>query len=192
MSDKPLINATSNAEKTKVTANPQPKKVDIVAPKSIAEPMEMIDEDAGEVFFQGGVKEDTDVGLIDVERNVHGLKEKAEALRFCEDILTINIHESSDQDAPETHVFLSVNGRGAGPNGIPWVPRGQNVKVARKYVEVLARARPSKYGSVEKINSIGEREVVYPRTSSLRYPFSVIEDPNPKGAAWLTTILRAR
>ena len=185
MSEDKKVNVSANNVKVSTA------KSNNVAPKKILEPMEMINEDAGGVSFKDGVKEEIDEpSEIEVAHGGLGFKEKAAKLAFYEEMMTINIHESSDQNAPETHVFLSVNGRGAGPGGMPWVPRGNNVKVARKYVEVLARARPSKYGSVEKLNSVGEREVVYPRTSALRYPFSVIEDTNPQGATWLSKLLR--
>lgn len=189
--DKKTVNVSSNAANRKPVSGRPKKMTRNVAPKKIIEPMEMINTDAGVVTFKDGIKED-EVSEIEIVSNLSGLKEKTAQLAFYEEPLVINIHESSDMNAPEKYVFLSVNGRGAGPNGLNWVPRGQNVTVARKYVEVLARARPAKYDSIEKVNEVGDREVIYPRSSSLRYPFSVISDPNPKGAAWLSKLLRER
>ena len=69
---------------------------------------------------------------IIIQGDVLGSKDKAATLAFFEELVTIELAESSDKN-PERFVFLSVNGVGAGPNNIPWVPRGIPVTIKRKY-----------------------------------------------------------
>lgn len=167
-------------------------KVPNVAPNKILESQELITKDESTVRIADGVIED-DAPDIEIESNIYDAKERAAALAFNEEPVTIIISQDNNpQNNPEPYVYLSVNGRGAGPNGVPWVPRGVEITVKRMYVERLARARPSSYDSVERQNAQGEKEVVYPRTSALKYPFSVIEDKNPKGARWLSALLSER
>lgn len=140
-----------------------------------------------------GASETTSEELRDIilQGDSYGLDEKLKKLAFAEEMVTIMIHESSDPNA-EKLVYLAVNGEGAGPNKLPWVQRGVPIKIRRKFVERLARAKNENVGSVERVNPLGEREVVYPKSQALKYPFSVIEDRNPNGAAWLQEVLAER
>lgn len=141
-------------------------------------------------FAEDGTPEE-DVPEIIVESNLSSIKEKAARLSFNEEFLVIQLHASTDPNA-EQMVYVAVNGVGAGPNGIPWLPRDTPIKLKRKFVERLCRARPVAYGNVEKINEMGERVITYPKTSALKYPFSVIEDKNPIGGQWLSDLLSNR
>lgn len=155
------------------------------------EAQQLITEDDGVVTASAGVLE-IDAPDIEIESNLYDASERAAELAFMEDFLTIEISEGQDQNNPEPYVFLSVNGVGAGPGGEPYVPRGQPVTIKRKYVEVLCRARPASYDSVEKVNAVGERYIEYPKKTSLKYPFTVLEDKNPRGSAWLRKVLAER
>lgn len=147
----------------------------------------------GEVKFneQGKPEEDTSDIELTVEGDIHSHKEFAAELAFNEEFLLINIHESTDPNA-EKMIYLAVNGEGAGQGGVPYLPRGVPLRIKRKFVERLCRARPIAYGNVERINEFGVREITYPKTSALKYPFSVLEDKNPKGGAWITKLLNER
>jgi hypothetical protein len=141
-------------------------------------------------FAEDGTPEE-DAPEIIVESNLSSINEKAAKLAFNEELLTIQLHGTTDANA-EQMVFLSVNGVGAGPNGIPWLPRDKPITLKRKFVERLCRARPIAYGNVEKTNAQGERYIDYPKSSALKYPFSVIEDKNPLGGKWLSKLLATR
>jgi hypothetical protein len=132
--------------------------------------------------FDNGVRED--VGVIEVHGDIHGFADKAAELAFMEEFVSVILSESNDKN-PERYVFLSVNGIGAGPQGTPWVPRGVEVRVKRKYLNVLAGARQVRYTNYEDTNAQGERTSGQRASSSDRYPFQVIEDPNPRGIDWL-------
>lgn len=104
----------------------------------------------------------------------------AAELAFMEEPVEVMVHEAQGEN-PDLIVDLYCNG----------VPqrfiRGQAITVKRKYVEILANARTQNM----KTNINREGDNVYNRVSkhtSLRYPF-VMNDPNPKGQAWLKGLL---
>jgi hypothetical protein len=142
----------------------------------------------GSVVFGGNGVAHVEQGEVVVETNLSGINKKAAMLKFMEEPVTIIIAEASDKNA-EKAVFCKVNGRGPGPGGSPWLPRNMEITIPRKYVEVLARARPVRVQSVEKVNNeTGERYMEQNKSSSDRYPFSVVQDANPAGREWLRSI----
>lgn len=124
-------------------------------------------------------------------------KKYFEDLAFAEEPMTIRIEKSAEKFAPKT-VDCWVNGKGieAFMNGrwvsLGWVPVGIPVTTRRKYVEQLARAKPDAIQTeVEDTTAERPRNEIATSTST-KYPFSVIEDKNPRGAAWLTQIIQER
>jgi hypothetical protein len=101
---------------------------------------------------------------------------------FMDEKMVIEVSPSpNEEDHP--CVILNVNGT-AHP-----IWRGYPVETKRKYVEVLARSKETKYkqpprdmGDPEKGNALVGR-------TALCYPFQVLEDKNPKGRAWLAAVL---
>ena len=112
------------------------------------------------------------------------LKGKMEVHSFMEEPVTVEIHDVSEENAD--HGFtVWVNGQ---PETFY---RGQTKTVKRKFVEGLARARKTGYKCILKIDpQTGEQYYSYPSHTGLRYPFSVIDDANPKGRTWLKQTLR--
>jgi hypothetical protein len=108
--------------------------------------------------------------------------DKAETLSFMDEPVTIRILETSEPNASQI-CQLSVNGTNQ------FVIRGRSVTIKRKFVEVLARARTGIISTPEYTDSTGARATRIVKNSGLTYPFSVISDRNPKGAAWLEAIL---
>lgn len=98
---------------------------------------------------------------------------------FLNEIVEVVVHESSDENAAEV-VSVWVNGRSQ------HFIRGQPQKVRRCYVERLARSKQITY-SQKRLKSSNDDSVT-PHVS-LCYPFSVTEDPNPMGSAWLKKVL---
>lgn len=109
-------------------------------------------------------------------------KNYLEELAFMNEQVTVIVHESSDPLA-EPLPEIRCNGR------LQIFPRGQEVVCRRAFVEVLARAKPIHYSSQEYIDGDGNKAIKYPQKKSLRYPFSVVDDPNPRGRAWLKQVL---
>lgn len=114
-----------------------------------------------------------------VEGPVMGSKLDIE--KFMGEIVTVVVHDTTDKNAIMV-VPVSVNGRTQ--NFI----RGRPQRCRRCYVERLARAKETSYsqnldpGQGEQVNTM------YPH-AALSYPFSVVEDQNPNGAAWLRKVL---
>lgn len=107
-------------------------------------------------------------------------KEKLENLAFMEEEITVLIHETTDKnDDPLPHV--QNDGRGH------YFIRGQEQRVKRKYVEVLARAKRTTY-TQELVEHPEKHYKNIPHTA-LRFPFTVTEDSNPRGRAWLKALL---
>lgn len=108
----------------------------------------------------------------------------AENMAFANEKVTVTVHESTEKNAePIVEVFC---------DGIPQrFIRGQAQEVKRKFVEVLARARSTSYSQREERDGGFVEGSVFDPHTALRYPFSVNHDPNPRGADWLKSILRA-
>lgn len=105
---------------------------------------------------------------------------KADELAFMEEMVTIEVHESTDPNA-ENPVQVGINGR------MVYIPRGVTVMVRRKYVERLARAKMESYKQAlteadpVKFNTLAQRV-------ALTYGFVVHKD-TPRGVDWLRHIL---
>jgi hypothetical protein len=111
-----------------------------------------------------------------------GDSKQFEELRFNEEFVEVMMHESTDKNA-EDPVFTACNGV------TQYFFRGHVQKVRRKYLAILASCKEHSIRTVEYTQSDGSRATKIVRTSSLKYPFSVISDPNPRGAPWLRALL---
>lgn len=104
-------------------------------------------------------------------------KEYLDELAFMEDDMVIMVHESADPNS-ENPVTVGCNGV------FRQFFRGQQTIAKRKFVECLI-AKQGRVSTPEYINKAGERARAIRQTSAQKYPFSVIEDKNPKGGEWL-------
>lgn len=128
---------------------------------------------------EGPASEALESDTIAIETKAN-FKNKAEELKFNEDVLTVIVHDSTNpSDDPLPLVIV---------NGLrQYFERGKQMKVRRKFVERLARARKTTYSQEELPNRQGYRNVPH---TALQYPFSVVHDPaGYKGAEWLQGIL---
>ena len=77
-----------------------------------------------------------------------------------------------------------------GVNGVTqFIRRDEPITVKRKYVERLARCKPTDFNQALD-DSRGEVSFnILTRRHALKYPFTVIEDKNPRGSGWLRNIL---
>lgn len=107
----------------------------------------------------------------------------AAQLAFMEEPVDIMVHETTD---PNEQMLVDVY-----CNGIPQrFIRGQVQTVKRKYVEILARAKQTSI-STKTVTTTDDVINRIDKHTALRYPFSIVSDPNPKGAAWLKSVLAA-
>jgi hypothetical protein len=116
-------------------------------------------------------------------------------LAFMEEPVTIRIEPSSDKNAAGAFPVW-CNGRGSEIllNGqwreCTYLPVGQVLTVKRKYLEIIVRAK------IDTIHTkILEVESERPNNSINRYTspttsFSILEDRNPRGPAWVSELRR--
>lgn len=106
---------------------------------------------------------------------------KADTEKFMNEIVTVVVHDTTDKNAVPI-VSVSVNGRTQ--NFI----RGQAQRCRRVYVERLARAKETSYTQSLDPGLLDGVNKMHPH-AALSYPFSVIDDANPKGQDWLRKVL---
>lgn len=110
-------------------------------------------------------------------------KDRLDYEKFMTDIVNIRIDGSSDSK------FIKVFS--VGVNGMEQVFKaGETYNVPRYFVEGLVRAKKTEYDNQEFTDAKGVSGYRYDPTTNLRYNFSVISDPNPRGADWLKAVLR--
>ena len=122
-------------------------------------------------------------------------KEYADELAFNEDAVTIRIEPTAEKNG--ANVFpIWVTGRGAEvyQNGrweeVTYLPAGQVLTTKRKYLEVMIRSKTDTlHTKIIDADSEMPRNMV-DRFTSGTMAFSVLEDRNPKGAAWMTELRR--
>ena len=131
--------------------------------------------------------------------NIEVLKKQyMDALQFNNEPIAIRI-EPSNEENPPMFIDCWVNGRGCEiyHKGSGWVsvgafPVGVPVVTRRMYVEVLAMAK-----KVNVKTLIVDPQAERPgnrvkRSVSQMAVFSVLEDKNPKGRAWLRSLISSR
>lgn len=107
--------------------------------------------------------------------------EAAELEAFMnEPVMVTVLSGGKDNEAP--YVQVSVNGV------IQMFKRDTPIVVKRKYVERLARAKETGFDQTVD-DRLGERMNLLHMRNSLRYPFQVNRDDNPRGQAWLRAVL---
>lgn len=106
---------------------------------------------------------------------------KLEALRFMQEMVTVDILESSNEGDDESFI-IEVNEKKV------VFRRGERKTVPRWAVEGLARAKPIGYSNQEYYKPDGTRDIRWPSRRGERYPFAVFHDPNPDGPRWLQQV----
>ena len=128
-----------------------------------------------------GVEITDDTPTIEPVSKNADFKKLAAEEAFMNEQVTILVHSTTDENqAP--HVIVNCNGINQP------IMRGVPTQVKRKYVEILARMKETKYTQVTPNPSTPDVSEMRPRTA-LSYPFDLIEDKNSIGKAWLTNVL---
>ena len=149
-------------------------------PPRIETPNEYLGKEESFHIDEIGTGEPKSVEIIDRVMS----NDMLDATKFMCEPVTIMVHESTDPNDVDL-VQVSVNGV------TQFFQRGNPQEVKRYFVERLARAKRTSY-SQELDERLGEAMNHMKPRHALRYPFSVIEDKNPKGSAWLRNILAER
>lgn len=110
------------------------------------------------------------------------LSKLARQENFMNELVGVRLHKPhNESDAP----FVPIQ---VGDYCIRVWRDDRPYRIKRKYVEVLARAKTTRF-SQERRNINGEEVIFEVPSTALTYPFSVIEDKHPKGHAWLERVL---
>lgn len=163
-------------------SGPVAAKNNPVAPSKTFEPLDhQIGQDhPRKMDSTGPARESLEPSYIEaVDRPIEELnQEKLAMLQFMEEPVTVHIHTTTDKTAEP--IFEVFNG---GQREV--FRRGETKTVARKFVEILATRKPVSYEQVRKQDANGIYHDIQVPTTALKYPFSVTNDPNPRGADWL-------
>jgi hypothetical protein len=100
---------------------------------------------------------------------------------FMNELVTVMVHATTDENQPN-HVVVNCNGMNQ-----PLI-RGVPTTVKRKYVEILARMKETKYSQITR-NASAPDQIDMVARHGLCYPFDLVEDTNPRGRAWLQHVL---
>jgi hypothetical protein len=109
--------------------------------------------------------------------------DKAEMLKFMDENVQVRLMDVAEPNAAQI-VQFSVNGVSQ------FMVRGKTQTIKRKFLEVMARAKTMAISTPEITDANGNRTTRIVKAYGSAYPFQVISDRNPKGAAWLEKILQ--
>jgi hypothetical protein len=124
-------------------------------------------------------------------------KDQLAELAFNEEPVTIRLEPSSDPNAASA-IPIWCNGIGCeylrndrwvqAPGG--YIPVGAVLTIKRKYLAILVMAKQDKITTHHGQPGEEHPQNTIKRFTSSYQAFSVLEDKNPKGAAWLTELRR--
>jgi hypothetical protein len=111
----------------------------------------------------------------------------AEDLSFLNEEVEVMLQPSSNP-ADSTRIVgpISVNGKGI------WIPRGEWVKMRRKYLGVLLSAHTDSWTFTATPTGDGGSKNQQYAVQSSRYSVAGIRDQNPKGEGWLRQLQQQR
>lgn len=121
--------------------------------------------------------------VVEPVESAHIDPEWAENMEFNREKITVRLLDSTDQNAEKTVRVWN--------NGDPMdFPRGVEVTCERRFVETLARAKPTTFTQKAVMDEHGgPRDYMNISHRALRYPFTVVRDDNKVGQAWLKAVV---
>lgn len=128
-----------------------------------------------------GVEIIDDTPIVETVSESKDFRDLAANEAFMNELVTVVVHSTTDENqAP--HVIVNCNGVNQP------IVRGVPTAIRRKYLEILARMKETKYTQVTPNPAAPDVSEMKAR-HGLAYPFEVVEDNNPKGRAWLNNVL---
>ena len=122
-----------------------------------------------------------DAPVIDTVAESRDFSKLASDEAFMNELVTVMVHSTTDENQPN-HVVVNCNGMNQP------IMRGIPTTVKRKYVEILARMKETKYSQITR-NASAPDQIDMVARHGLCYPFDLVEDTNPRGRAWLQHVL---
>lgn len=128
-----------------------------------------------------GVEVLDDAPIVETVSESKDFRQLAADEAFMNEMVTVLVHSTTDENqAP--HVIVNCNGTNQP------IIRGVPTKIRRKYVEILARMKETKYTQVTPNPAAPDVSHLQAR-HGLAYPFDLVDDPNARGRAWLNNVL---
>jgi hypothetical protein len=128
-----------------------------------------------------GIEIHDDAPVIETVAESKDFRQLAADESFMNEMVTVEVHATTDENqAP--HIIVNCNGINQP------IVRGVPMKIRRKYVEILARMKETKYTQVTPNPAAPDVSELRAR-SGLAYPFTVVDDENSRGRAWLQNVL---
>jgi len=128
-----------------------------------------------------GIEISDDAPTIDLVSELKDFAALASSEVFMNEPVTIMVHSTTDENQPP-QVIVNCNGMNQP------IMRGYPTTVKRKYVEILARMKETKYSQVTR-NPAAPDQIDMVARHGLSYPFDLVEDKNPRGRAWLNNVM---
>ncbi len=136
-----------------------------------------------EIPISGNLDEKLKRPDLDIEPvDAPTFSDRAAMEAFMREFVVVRIHASA-VPGDENPVPLSVNGRQI------FVWREEDTAVRRMYAEQLMRAKPVQIRTEQQRTPAGDIRNLVHKTASLRYPFQIVRDDNPRGRAWASKIM---
>ena len=128
-----------------------------------------------------GIEISDDAPVVETVAESLDFGQLAASEAFMNEMVTVLVHSTTDENqAP--HVIVNCNGMNQP------IIRGYPTKIRRKYLEILARMKETKYRQ-ETPNPAAPDQIHMIARHGLAYPFDLVDDPNPRGRAWLQNVL---
>ena len=128
-----------------------------------------------------GIEISDDAPTIDLVSELKDFAALASSEVFMNEPVTIMVHSTTDENQPP-QVIVNCNGMNQP------IIRGYPTTIKRKYVEILARMKETKYSQVTR-NPAAPDQIDMVARHGLSYPFDLVEDKNPRGRAWLNNVM---
>lgn len=122
-----------------------------------------------------------DAPIIETVAESRDFSQLAADEAFMNELVTVLVHSTTDENQP-AQIIVNCNGVNQP------IVRGLPMQIRRKYVEILARMKETKYSQVTR-NPAAPDQIDMIARHGLAYPFDLIEDKNPRGRAWLNNVL---
>jgi hypothetical protein len=107
--------------------------------------------------------------------------EKMEMLAFMEEEVEVMVHDTTDPQAVPIPCFWN--------DGISqYFIRGKHQTVKRKFVEILARCKKTTFTQETYKDANGAECYKQIPHTALMFPFSLEDDPNPRGRDWFRAV----
>jgi len=128
-----------------------------------------------------GLSIEDDQPIVETVAESRDFSQLAADEAFMNELVTVHVHSTTDENqAPQ--FILNCNGVNQP------VVRGVDITIRRKYVEIMARMKETKYTQVTPNPAAPDVSEMRAR-HGLVFPFNLVNDPNPRGRAWLENVL---